>query len=135
MHKEILSEEQVKLLPLVNAFSSKFGLVGGTAVALQIGHRRSLDFDLFTKSEFTNHNILKRISNGFKPDTIIVNKLDELTLTVNRVKLTFFRYPYDIRYSKSLRGIIKMPDLVTLAAMKACLRALRRISTLMGTMT
>ena len=47
MHKEILSEEQANLLPLVKTFSKNFGLVGGTAIALHIGHRESLDFDLF----------------------------------------------------------------------------------------
>ncbi len=38
MHKEILSKEQVELLPLVEIFKREFYLVGGTAIALQIGH-------------------------------------------------------------------------------------------------
>ena len=48
MHKEILSKEQFDLLPFIKLFSKDFYLVGGTAVALHIGHRRSIDFDLFT---------------------------------------------------------------------------------------
>ena len=40
MHKEILSEEQANLLPLVKTFSKNFGLVGGTAIALHIGQER-----------------------------------------------------------------------------------------------
>ena len=47
IHKEILTKEQVELLPIVAYFSKNFGLVGGTAIALMIGHRESLDFDLF----------------------------------------------------------------------------------------
>jgi len=50
-HKEILSDEQTKLLPLVQKFKRKFYLVGGTSIALYIGHRRSIDFDLFTSSK------------------------------------------------------------------------------------
>jgi hypothetical protein len=119
MHKEILTPEQMELLSLVEGFSRKFGLVGGTAVALQIGHRRSLDFDLFSETEFKNQNILNRISKNIKIEKIIVNKLDELTLIIKGVKLTFFHYPYRINYSEKLRAVIKIPNLLTLAAMKA----------------
>ena len=38
---------------------------------------------------------------------------------VNSVKFTFFQYPYQIPRDVELKGIIKMPDLLTLAAMKA----------------
>jgi hypothetical protein len=48
MHREILSKGQLALLPLIKLFSKEFYLAGGTAVALHIGHRRSIDFDLFT---------------------------------------------------------------------------------------
>ena len=46
MHKEILTKEQLELLPTIKFFSKDFGLVGGTAIALHIGHRHSIDFDL-----------------------------------------------------------------------------------------
>ena len=107
------------LLPLVRSFSKKFGLVGGTAVALHIGHRRSIDFDLFTADPLGNQFILRKISKFKKIDRIIVNKLDELTLIINGVKLTFFRFSYKIKYVKKIDDYIKIPDLLTLAAMKA----------------
>jgi hypothetical protein len=47
MHLEILSKEQVELLTVIEKFKSRFYLVGGTAIALQIGHRQSIDFGLF----------------------------------------------------------------------------------------
>jgi len=50
MHKEVLNKNQVELSPFLKTFSKDFGLVGGTAIALHIGHRFSIDFDLFTKS-------------------------------------------------------------------------------------
>ena len=119
MHKEILTSEQNKLLPLAAEFSESFGLVGGTAIALHLGHRRSIDFDLFSEKKFGNQSILNKISNFGAPDEIIVNRLDELTLIIKDVKLTFFRYPYKIDYSESFGYRIKMPNLLTLAAMKA----------------
>lgn len=119
LHKEILTKEQSELLSLLEIFSKNFGLVGGTAIALHIGHRRSIDFDLFTGKGFNNQSIIKKISRTLKFDAIIVNKLDELTFMINGVKFTFFNYPYKISYSKKIGSIIKMPDLLTLAAMKA----------------
>lgn len=50
MHTEIFSPGQIELLPYLKAFNRSFYLVGGTAVALHIGHRRSVDFDLFTSA-------------------------------------------------------------------------------------
>jgi hypothetical protein len=118
MHQEILTKEQNDLLPLIGQFSDDFGLVGGTAVALYLGHRRSVDFDLSSKKEFGNQSILNRISKFGAPDQVIVNKLDELTLTIKGVKLTFFHYPYEIKYGEEFGYRIKLPDLLTLASMK-----------------
>ena len=119
MHKEIFTNEQDILLPLIAKFSRNFGLVGGTAIALHLGHRRSIDFDLFSIKKFGNQSLLNKISGLSKPDKIIVNKLDELTFIIKGVKITFFRYPYEIKYSESFGYQIKMPNLITLAAMKA----------------
>ena len=118
MHKEILTKEQIEFLPLLKLFSKDFGLVGGTATAFHIGHRRSIDFDLFTDKYFNNLTIQKKIKKNVKIDNILVNRLDELTFVIKGVKFTFFHYPYKINYSKRLNNTIKFPDLLTLAAMK-----------------
>jgi hypothetical protein len=52
MFDNILTTNQKKLLPLIKKFSLDFYLVGGTAIALHLGHRRSIDFDLFTEKKF-----------------------------------------------------------------------------------
>ena len=54
MHSEILNDRQHELLPLMAQFRREYYLVGGTAIALYLGHRRSIDFDLF-KSGTINH--------------------------------------------------------------------------------
>lgn len=118
MHEEILTKEQVELLPLLKLFFRNFGLVGGTAIALYIGHRRSIDFDLFSSKKFNNLALQKKISRYFKIDEVIVNKVGEYTVLIKGVKFTFFHYNYPIIFPKHLGKIIKMPDLLTLAAMK-----------------
>jgi len=119
MHKEILTKEQVALLPLLKVFSKDFGLVGGTAIAFYLGHRRSIDFDLFTFQKFGNMSIGRKIVKFQKINRVFVNKLDEYTILINGVKITFFHYPYKIEFKNSLNSIIKVPDLLTLMAMKA----------------
>lgn len=50
MHSEILSGQQRQILPLMAQFRREYYLVGGTAIALYIGHRRSIDFELLLKA-------------------------------------------------------------------------------------
>lgn len=50
LHPEILNNAQQELLPLVGKFGREYYLVGGTAIALYLGHRRSIDYDLFKKA-------------------------------------------------------------------------------------
>lgn len=118
-HKEILTKEQVELLPVVGSFSKDFGLVGGTAVALQIGHRGSIDFDMFSLKSFGNLKVRNEISRQVKIDNVIVDKSGEFTIVINRVKMTFFHYPFDIKFNKSFGYNIKLSDILTLGAMKA----------------
>ncbi|OGY92681.1 MAG: hypothetical protein A3H70_04965 [Candidatus Komeilibacteria bacterium RIFCSPLOWO2_02_FULL_48_11] len=119
MHQEILTKEQLELFPLLKKAGKKYGLVGGTAVALQIGHRRSLDFDLFSHRAFKNALLRQKIKSVVKIDRILVNKNGEFTFLANNTKVTFFNYPFALDYRENFDKIIKMPDLLTLAAMKA----------------
>ena len=119
MHKEIFTSAQLKLLEIVKMFSKKFGLAGGSAVALHLGHRESIDFDLFSFEEFSNYSIKTKVARTTTIDTVLVNKKGEYTFLIDGVKFTFFQFPYKINFSESLDGIVKLPDILTLAAMKA----------------
>jgi len=119
MHKEVLSKDQLALLPLIKVFSAEFGLVGGTAIALHLGHRRSIDFDLFTNKEFSNEAIRNKVKDTYTIQATIIDKPGELTLVSGNVKMTFYIFPYKINYTDKFDGIIKIPNLLTLAAMKA----------------
>ena len=43
---------------------------------------------------------------------------EELTLVAEGVKITFLKYPFQIKYSDQFEDIIRIPDLLTLSAMK-----------------
>ena len=119
MHKDILSVEQIALLPLVKQFSADYYLVGGTALALQYGHRRSLDFDLFTTKPFETQPIIRTIRKNHRVNQIHIDELNQLTLVANHIKMTFYRYEYPIIHNEKLDDIITMPDDLSIAAMKA----------------
>lgn len=119
MHKEILTSEQIKLLPLLKLFSKNFGLVGGMAIALYIGHRESIDFDLFTFKEFENIKIKRKISKLRKIDTLVRDETGQYTIITKGVRFTFFHYPFEIDYPERLDNYITLPNLLTLSAMKA----------------
>lgn len=119
MHPDILTVEQTSLLPLVKQFSDSFGLVGGTAIALHLGHRRSVDFDLFSLKPFSVAEVRSRILRTHKIDHTFIQGENELTILVDKVKMTFYYFPYPVVLSQYMQDIIQLPDLETLAAMKA----------------
>ena len=119
MHKEVLSKKQKELLPLIEYFSDDFGLVGGTAIAILIGHRESIDFDLFTEKPFDNQKISNRIKEKEEIEQILVDSKEEFTIVIKGVKITFLYYPYNIRFDEKFERNIKLPNILTLGAMKA----------------
>ncbi len=120
MHSEILTEGQAALLPLVARFKDSFGLVGGTAIALQIGHRESIDFDLFTREEFKNARIRDIVKRAGKTiDTVYANETGHFTFIIEGVQFTFFQFDYPVEYSVPFDEYARMPTLLSLAAMKA----------------
>ena len=119
MHKEILSDKQEELLPLIRQFNKEYYLAGGTAVALHIGHRRSIDFDLFKFSSVRHKNIIDKIAGSQLPYEVTWREAGQMNVTVGDVKLTFLEYPFQIAAGMKFQDIIKVPELIDLAAMKA----------------
>ncbi|MBU4268202.1 MAG: nucleotidyl transferase AbiEii/AbiGii toxin family protein [Acidobacteria bacterium] len=119
MHKEILNTDQLELLALVRNFKPEFFLVGGTAIALHIGHRRSNDFDLFKNGELRHKKILDTVKTHGFPVQVTRRVSEQLNLTISGVKFTFFDYPFPIKPVCVFENVIELPDILTLAAMKA----------------
>ena len=119
MHIDILSKEQQDLLPYIAQFKRTFYLVGGTAIALHIGHRRSIDYDLFTLSTLNKTAIKQKLRQIPYKQNLIFEDYDQIHFNLNNVKVTFFNYLYAVEHSVKLDKIISMPSLLSLAAMKA----------------
>ncbi|MBP6965615.1 MAG: nucleotidyl transferase AbiEii/AbiGii toxin family protein [Armatimonadetes bacterium] len=96
-HDEVLSEAQRSILPALAAFSTANGfyLGGGTAVALHLGHRRSVDFDWFARTPIDDPLVLAELAR--RADLPLENaRIARGTLhgVVKGVQVSFFEYPY-----------------------------------------
>jgi len=125
MHLNILNEEQRHLLPLLSKFKKEFYMVGGSAIGLHIGHRLSIDFDLFKNGVIHP----KKITDWFKEkkETIKVtlNRDGQLNLVCRNVNFTFFNFEWDIPHPIEVEKCITIPSLLDLAAMKAFAMGMR----------
>lgn len=97
MHHEALTKKGKTVFDVLKGFEflSKFNLAGGTGLALQIGHRVSVDFDFFSRREL-DKDLLKRLEGELPEEEakIIRNDSGELTILINGVKVTFLHYPF-----------------------------------------
>ena len=122
MDRNVLNEKQKSLLYIVEHFSDKnFYLAGGTALALHIGHRESIDFDMFSYGKFNNQEIYNDlIALGIKKNSleVLIDKLDEYTLFINDIKVTFLRYPFVVKDIIN-KDNISLASPLTISAMKA----------------
>ncbi len=119
MHLNILNDNQKELIPFLKIYFRSHYLVGGTAIALHLGHRESLDFDMFTSKKINSTAIKKNIANSGFSNYLISEKADQIHHILNNVKITFFQFPYEIEATINYENNFRIPDLLTLDAMKA----------------
>jgi hypothetical protein len=119
MHLSILNNDQQQLLPMLAKFKKEFYMVGGTAIALHIGHRLSIDFDLFKKGTIKPKAILNKFQEQKENLTVTLNIEGQLNLNCRNVKFTFFEYEFDVPHPVNIENSIMIPELLDLAAMKA----------------
>lgn len=64
-------------------------------MALQLNHRLSFDFDIFSPKPIPT-NLLRRLSEEFAPEAVkpLVDSRDELTADIDGIKVTFLYFPF-----------------------------------------
>lgn len=115
----VLNYNQKKIARKVGFLSKNFYLAGGTALALQIGHRTSVDFDFYSEKGFDYkklHSKFRKIFGKEVSKPIIAE--DTLEFRIKSTNLSFFKYPYSL-----IRPMIKwqslhLASLEDIAAMK-----------------
>ena len=121
---DILPESQMRLWPELSTTPEEFTLYGGTAIALQLGHRFSVDFDFFGSREFDPDRLLANVP-YLANARVIQREANTLTCLVFRgkpVQLSFFGLPDIGQIERPLvvEGLgIKIASLLDLSGMKA----------------
>lgn len=119
MHDEALTKEGKELFPGFAKFK-EFYLVGGTGLALQIGHRLSVDFDFFSERELPS-NMLQGVKRVFPDCSVAVTyqSADQLNVLINDIKTTFLYYPYPVIEPCMRYQDVRIATVAEIAAMKA----------------
>lgn len=101
MHWNILDEKRRTLLPLFRTFSDAgFYLAGGTGLALQLGHRDSIDFDFFKEGDFDTTLLKKEIETVFVGRDVVFTQEEKNTLSCvieGSVQVSFFGFLYPLQ--------------------------------------
>lgn len=121
MFYNILDKKRLNILPFFKSFKKDFYLAGGTALALQIGHRDSIDFDFFTEKNIDTKELFGQIKEVFKKYKILKVQEEKNTLTVfidNDIKLSFFTYKYRLVNKLINEDNFRLASVFEIACMK-----------------
>jgi len=119
MHSETLEPKTKRVLDALvhSGIIGSFYLVGGTALAIELGHRRSIDLDFFSAEDFRTADLKERLTDA--GDLVVVGEEDgTLHVTIDGVKVSFLRYPYPCLFPLvDFEGVV-LADERDIAAMK-----------------
>lgn len=94
-----------------------FFLVGGTALALYMGHRKSIDLDLFTLHSFDAPRMRAYLTDRYGLSNAFVRK-DTVKGTIAEIKIDCITYAYPLLGRVHEEGGIRLCSLRDIAAMK-----------------
>jgi len=120
MHIECLPPKGRQVLKRLAGILSErhFILGGGTALALQLGHRVSVDLDFFTQSEFSTDALFRQLKGaGFNPQ-VLQEEEGTLTVIIDDVKVSMFHYPYPFMDAQFKAEGVLTAGILDIASMK-----------------
>ncbi len=121
MFYDILDKERLNILPFFKIFKDDFYLAGGTALALQLGHRDSIDFDFFIENNIDTIKLFSEIEEVFQQYPIKKVQEEKNTLTViinNNIKVSFFTYKYKLLNKLIEEENLQLASIEDIACMK-----------------
>lgn len=119
LHFKVLTERTLELLTQIQSekLFSNLRLVGGTALALLYGHRKSIDLDFFGEIDASNEEITDKLSSFGKVITLKNSRAIKI-YTVNGVKVDFVHYNYSWIEAPVRQNNLLLADDKDIAAMK-----------------
>lgn len=111
-----IAQDTLALLGRSNILDESY-LAGGSALALQFEHRRSIDFDFFSDKEIDTEKIKSKLQ---KIGTYVGEQQTPKTMVgvFNKVKFSHFYYPYKLIAATKKFSNIQIASFNDIAAMK-----------------
>ena len=104
MFENVIQSSAMELIVNLRDPLQDFYLAGGTGLALQLGHRRSEDFDFFSVDAFD----VQEISQQIQPDKIFLIRQGTLHCLKGGIKLSFLFYEIDLQHGTHLWNSIRV---------------------------
>lgn len=119
LQTQAVSAELLELLKNImkSEVFSDFILVGGTALALQIGHRDSVDIDMFGNYLIDEDAFLDELKKFGKVEKLQKTK-NILIVSINNIKVDFVNYRYPLLEDFLVVDGVRMASKKDIAAMK-----------------
>ena len=122
LHIETVEPQTFSLLEqLMRApFLAGFGLVGGTALSLLYGHRKSEDLDLFSTEKFENEEVISKLTQLFGGRVLLEQKPPQFGIFcfIDDVKVDLVRHPHPLIAPPKLVEGVRMFSTEDIVAMK-----------------
>ena len=121
-HWETISPTIRELLVWIGkqTFAARFYLAGGTALALQMGHRRSVDLDFFSETDEVHDRARQELMHSFSAHhaQVIENVDGDLLLLVNGLHVGFYSYGYPLLEPALMVENVALASLLDIGLMK-----------------
>lgn len=119
LQTQTIRPELLELLKKImsSAVFKDFNLVGGTSLALQIGHRFSIDIDMFGNSEIDEFLFIEELST-FGNVVVLKKSKNIIILSIDGIKVDFVNYKYPLLQEISIIENIRLVSDKDIAAMK-----------------
>lgn len=95
-----------------------FNLVGGTALSMQIGHRISIDLDMFTTEPFNTLEIKSKLEDDYPVFQVLLESQNTIITNINNIKVDFIRFKYGFTYPIITEKEIRLVNIKDIAPMK-----------------
>lgn len=119
LHKETISRGTLDLLKQLQnkEYLKGFYLAGGTALALQIGHRTSVDIDLFSDFSFNTAYVLENLTNDFGFN-LFFSSINTLRGSIKDVQVDIMAHRYPLIFTPVFLDNISLLSTEDIIAMK-----------------
>lgn len=116
---EINTLQTLKEIFVLPEVGQQFALAGGTSLALQIGHRMSVDLDIFSEKPFSTDELNMELKVQFQGNyEMVALKRSMLFTIINNVKCDFIHEPAKAIRSHNVMQGIRLYSIEDICAMK-----------------